>query len=297
MHVLFVALILGIVEGLTEFLPISSTGHLILAGGLLAFDNPMFMVVIQLGAILAVCVLFFGRITRVLADVPHSLRARRALAAVLIGFLPAAVIGALFHRVITDYLFSPWVVCASLFLGGIAILVIERHRPEPRVHAIEDFTPSLALKIGFAQVLAMIPGVSRSGATILGAVLFRVDRPAAAEYSFLLAIPTMLGATSLELYQNRNALQAGDFTMIAVGFAAAFVSALLVVRWFVAFVARHGFGVFGWYRIGLAVVMLGLLLAGIGRPESPQARSGQTTGISKVPITTTMIESGNPSRQ
>lgn len=297
MPVLLVALILGIVEGLTEFLPVSSTGHLILAGDLLGFDNPMFEVVIQLGAILAICVLFSGRITHVLADLPHSARARRAVAAVLIGFLPAAVIGFLLHKAITRYLFSPWVVCASLFVGGIAILIIERRKPEPRVDAIEDFSLALALKIGFAQVLAMIPGVSRSGATILGAVLFGVARPAAAEYSFLLAIPTMLGASALELYKGRHALHGGDGVLIAVGFVAAFLSALVVVRWFVAFVARHGFSVFGWYRIGLAVVMFALLMAGIGRAPESQARNGQTIGSSNVPITTTMIDRGSPSRQ
>lgn len=299
---ILIALLLGLLEGLTEFLPVSSTGHLILAGTLLGFDMPsahVFEIVIQLGAILAICVLFSRRIVNVIMAWPRSMAARRVVTFVILGFLPAAVIGAMFHKFITDVLFSPYVVCVSLIVGGIAILLIERARPDPRFFEIEAFTPGLALKIGFAQCLAMIPGVSRAGATILGAVLLRVDRPTAAEYSFLLAIPTMIGAATLELYQYHGTLEPGAGTLIAVGFVTAFVSALLVVRWFVAFIGRHGFGVFGWYRIAIGLVMLAVLLAGIGHPSSVAQGpvSGQTTGIKSVPITTTSTDSGRPSRQ
>jgi undecaprenyl-diphosphatase len=299
---ILIALLLGLLEGLTEFLPVSSTGHLILAGDLLGFGVPsaaMFEIVIQLGAILAICVLFARRITNVLRAWPHDPAARRVVTFVVLGFLPAAFFGALLHDFITRVLFSPYVVCAALFFGGIAILIIERLKPEPRYAEIEDFTPSLALKIGLAQCVAMIPGVSRSGATILGAVRLGVTRTAAAEYSLRLAIPTMLGAATLEIYKNHKTLEPGTTTLIAIGFAAAFVSAVLVVRWFVAFIGRHGFSVFGWYRIALAIVMLAVLLI---RPvESippPQAQvKGQTTGIMSVPMTTTSMDSGKPSRQ
>jgi len=261
---LLIAALLGLVEGLTEFIPVSSTGHLILLVDLLGFEGPpgkVFEVVIQLGAILAICVLYFRRLLGVLLAAPNSADARRFLAAILIGFFPAALIGFLAHGFIKSVLFSPWVVAVTLVVGGLAILVIERNLPDSRHHKIEAFSPLLALKIGLCQCLAMIPGMSRSGATIMGALLLRVDRKAATEFSFFLAIPTMMGATVLDLYKNWSAIGQTGSTIIAVGFIVAFVAALAVVKTLVNFVSRHGFAPFGWYRIVLGALMLGVLIA------------------------------------
>ncbi|MCX7630891.1 MAG: undecaprenyl-diphosphate phosphatase [Geminicoccaceae bacterium] len=257
------AVLLGIVEGLTEFLPVSSTGHLILVGWLLGFNGPpgkVFEVAIQLGAIVAVCILYFRRLWRVAAALPTSAAARRFTLALLLGFLPAMVLGALFHSFIKGVLFSPWVVVTSLVLGGIAILVIERLRPVPRIGRAEDTPPATALAVGFCQALAMIPGVSRSGATILGGVLLGLERRAAAEFSFFLAIPTMLAATVYDLYKNRALLASDDFLLIAVGFVTAMVTAMIVVEGLLRWLQRHTFEVFGWYRIVVGLVMALVLL-------------------------------------
>jgi undecaprenyl-diphosphatase len=258
------AAFLGLVEGLTEFIPVSSTGHLILLVDLLGFQGPpgkVFEVVIQLGAILAVCLLYFRRLWKVLLGLPSDPAARRFAAAVILAFLPAAVIGVLLHDFIKSVLFSPWVVSASLIVGGLAIIAIEA-RPRPvTVMRVEDFSPWLALKIGFCQVLAMVPGVSRSGATILGALLLGVDRRAAAEFSFFLAIPTMLGAAVYDLYKNRGLLTLDGSAVIAVGFIAAFFAAAAVVRVLIAIVSRRGFAPFGWYRIAIGTVMLMVLMS------------------------------------
>lgn len=257
------AILLGIIEGLTEFLPVSSTGHLILLDTLIDFQGPpghVFDIVIQLGAILAICVLYFQRLWRVLVGLPSDPGAQRFAIAVILAFLPAAVLGVLLHDFIKSVLFSPIVVCVALIVGGIAILVIERMRPVPRVYAIEKFTPVLSLKIGLMQCLAMIPGVSRSGATILGALLLGVERRTAAEFSFFLAIPTMLGAATYDLWKNRAGLTMDGSVIIAIGFVAAFISALFVVKWFVNFVGRHGFAPFAWYRIVIGAIGLTALL-------------------------------------
>lgn len=246
------AVFLGIVEGVTEFLPVSSTGHLIIAGDFIGFSGPLatvFEVVIQLGAILAICVLYAHRLMNVVFGLADDPAARHFAIAIIIAFLPAAFFGFLLHDFIKAVLFSPTVVCASLILGGIAILAIERWRPQPHYAAIEELTPATSLKIGLFQCLAMVPGVSRSGATILGALLLGVERKTAAEFSFFLAIPTMLGATVLDLWKSRHLLNADDSAVIGIGFVAAFISAIFVVRWLVAFVSRHSFVVFGWYRI------------------------------------------------
>lgn len=256
------AVLLGIVEGLTEFLPVSSTGHLILVGDLLGFDGPassVFEVVIQLGAILAVVVGFFPRLARVLFTLHEDPASRRFALAVVLAFLPAAIVGVFAHDFIKAVLFSPWVVSVALIVGGIVLLWVEPHVGKPKTFEVEEFSPTLALKIGFFQVLSMIPGVSRAGATIVGALLLGVDRRAAAEFSFFLAIPTMLGASTLDLYKNSALLTMDDAQVIAVGFVAAFLSALVVVRTFVGFVGRHGFAVFGWYRIVVGTAMLILL--------------------------------------
>ena len=256
------ALVMGVVEGLTEFLPVSSTGHLILLGDLIGFQGPpgrLFEVVIQLGAILAVCVVYFQRLLNIAVSLPSSPEARRFVLAILLAFLPAAVIGVFAHGFIKSVLFNPYVVSVALIVGGAAILMIERNLPNPRHFEVEAFSPRLALGIGFVQTLAMIPGVSRSGATILGALMMGVERRTAAEFSFFLAIPTMLGAVVYDTYKNYSTLTSDGSLIIAVGFIAAFVAGLLVVRSLVAFVGRYGFSPFGWYRIVVGVVMLAIL--------------------------------------
>lgn len=256
------AVLLGLVEGLTEFLPVSSTGHLILLVDLIGFQGPpgrVFEVAIQLGAILAICVVYFRRLWDVAINLGRDPRAMRFVVAILLAFLPAAVIGVFAHKFIKEMLFNPTVVSVALVVGGVAILVIERFLPTPRYHEVERFPATLALKIGFFQCIAMIPGVSRSGATILGALLMRVDRRTAAEFSFFLAIPTMLGATAYDLYKNWSSMTVDDGALIAVGFVVAFIAAALVVRTLVDFVGRYGFSPFGWYRIALGSAMLAWL--------------------------------------
>ncbi len=255
----FSAILLGVVEGLTEFLPISSTGHLILTDRLLGLEGPeskLFDIVIQLGAILAVCWVYRERLFHAAAGLLTEPPAQRFVANIVVAFLPAAVAGVFLYRIIKDFLFSPWVVAVSLIVGGILILVIERVRPRPRVHEIEAMTLPTALAVGCCQVLAMIPGVSRAGATIMGGLMLRVDRPAATEFSFFLAIPTMLGATVYDLYKNRAILSFDGAVLIVIGFVVAFIAALFVVRRLVDFVSRHGFGVFAWYRIVVGAVAL-----------------------------------------
>jgi len=260
------ALLLGIVEGLTEFIPVSSTGHLILMIDLLGFAAPpgkSFEIVIQLGAILAVIVIYARKLWRialgVLAAGAEGRVARAYTANILLAFIPAMVIGATLYDVITKRLFDPWVVCVALIVGGIAIILIERFRATPRIDAVERIGWGAAVLIGFGQVLAMIPGTSRSGATIITALLLGVSRPAAAEFSFVLAIPTMLAAAAYSLYRNWALLSFDGAALIAVGFASAFVVAFLVVRTVIAVIGRIGFAPFGWYRIAVGTVMLGVL--------------------------------------
>ncbi len=258
------AAILGLIEGLTEFLPVSSTGHLILLVDLLGFKGPegkVFEIVIQLGAILAIIVLYWQKLFGVLVQAPTDPAARRFILNILLAFLPAAVAGVLLHDFIKRALFSPWVVCVALITGGLAILLIERAKPAPRHTEIAGFSPGLALGVGACQIIAMIPGVSRSGATIMGALLLGVERRAAAEFSFFLAIPTMLGATVYDLYKNRGSLTPEGLELIAIGFAVAFIAALLVVRALIRYLGRHDFTVFAYYRMALGAVMLAVLLA------------------------------------
>lgn len=256
------ALLLGLVEGLTEFIPVSSTGHLILLVDLLRFQGPegkVFEVVIQLGAILAVCTIYFRRLLNVAIGLPSEPGAQRFAIAILVAFLPAAVVGALSHEFIKSVLFSPWVVSVALIVGGIAIVIIERLPLRPRHGEIETFPMPLALGIGIMQCLALVPGVSRSGATILGALLLGVERRTAAEFSFFLAIPTMLGATVYDLYKNWSHLSFDDGALIAAGFVSAFVAGAVVVRFVLHFIGRYGFAPFGWYRIVIGSAMLALL--------------------------------------
>src|SRR6478735_3390821 len=257
-------IVIGIVEGLTEFLPVSSTGHIILAEQLLSFEGPegkVFEIVIQLGAILAVCVLYYAKIFATIGGVMRREPvALRFATAVIVAFLPAAVVGVALHKYIKALLDKPVVVAAAFIVGGIAILVIERFAQRPRVKSVDDIDWKTALFVGFCQCLAMIPGVSRSGATIMGARVLRVDRATSAEFSFFLAIPTMLGASLYDLFKNWKTLDWHGGGLIAVGFVVAFLSALAVVKPFVRFVSRHGFGVFAWYRIAIGALALVLLL-------------------------------------
>lgn len=259
------AIILGIVEGATEFLPVSSTGHLILAGHALGFVGPRadaFEIIIQLGAILAVVWLYRSLLWRVAREGIAVGESRRLMVALFVAFLPAAIVGVITHHWITAHLFIPPVVIAALIAGGVAILVIERLRPAPRIETVMQIGYRTALWIGVAQLFSLIPGVSRSGATIMGALLAGVGRPAAAEFSFLLAIPVMVAATGLELWENRQILAGSDALIFAIGFGVAFATALVVVRWLVRFVSHRTFDVFAWYRIVFGLVLLALLATG-----------------------------------
>jgi undecaprenyl-diphosphatase len=252
---LLVAILLGIVEGVTEFLPVSSTGHLILASELMGYDAAqwaMFNVVIQLGAILAVVVLYWRTFWAVALGLlqrnPVSWRFLRNL---VVAFVPAAVIGLALHKQIEAMLGAPKIVAWALILGGIAILVIERTIKNATIHGIAEIPLVRVIGIGFIQCISMIPGVSRSGATIMGALSLGVERRTAAEFSFFLAIPTMLGATVLELAKNHDAITSGKvgWSEIGVGFVVAFIVAILVIKWFVGIISKHGFAPFAWYRI------------------------------------------------
>jgi undecaprenyl-diphosphatase len=266
------AVILGIVEGLTEFLPVSSTGHLILADEVLGFAGPgnhMFEVVIQLGAILAVCWEYRARLWAAVVGLPSERRQQRFALNVTLAFLPAAVVGAFAYKFIKAVLFSPWVVAVSLVVGGFLILLIERWfetdgGAESSEADVDAITPMTAFGIGLCQLLAMIPGVSRAGATILGAVALGVKRRAATEFSFFLAIPTMIGAAGYDLYKNRAGLTGSDVIVVAIGFVVSFAAALIVIRWFIRYVAHHKFTAFAWYRIALGTLAL-ILLATLAR--------------------------------
>ncbi len=250
---LLTAIILGIVEGVTEFLPVSSTGHLILATELLGFDAQkwaLFNVVIQLGAILAIVVLYWRTFWAVGQGLVAGNRTSwHFLRNIVLAFLPAAVIGLIFLKRIEALLKRPDVVAWDFIIGGVAILIIERLVRRARVVGVAEVPPSTSFGIGVIQCLAMLPGISRSGATIMGALSLGVERKTAAEFSFFLAVPTMLGATTLSLWKARHALGTGQLDLIAVGFVVAFLVALVVVRLFVTFISRHGFGPFAVYRI------------------------------------------------
>jgi undecaprenyl-diphosphatase len=257
------AVLLGIVEGVTEFLPISSTGHLILASDWLDFnraDAKTFEVVIQLGAILSVCWHFRQRLTTVVQGLGRSDESRRFAQNLIVAFLPAAVLGGLLHGFIKQVLFSPLVVAWALIVGGFAILLIERLAPRPRVHTVDTITPGLALRIGLAQTLALIPGVSRSGATIMGGMAFGLSRQAATEFSFFLAIPVMFAATAYDLLKSWESLSADSVGIFAVGFVAAFLSALAAIRFLLRFVSTHDFRSFAYYRIGFGLLVLVYLM-------------------------------------
>lgn len=260
------AIILGLIEGLTEFIPVSSTGHLLLAKEALGLTDPSwdtFIVLIQLGAILAVVALYFQRLWGVVLRLPTDPQARRFALSVIVAFIPAVVLGLLLHDFIKAILFeSPLIICWSLIVGGVVLIALDRWSPSPRFHDAMQLPLPRALGIGLFQVLSMIPGVSRSGATIVGGVLLGADKRAAAEFSFFLAIPTMAGAFALDLWENREVLSADQAGLIAIGFVVSFVSGWVVVRTMLDFVAKRGLAPFGWWRIAVGAVGLVLLTLG-----------------------------------
>jgi undecaprenyl-diphosphatase len=263
---LFQAILLGILEGLTEFIPVSSTGHILLAGHFLGFQSTgkVFEIVIQLGAILAILLVYFQRLWRIFIALPSDAGARRFVIGILIAFLPAALIGVLAHDFIKTVLFeTPLLICVMLILGGFILLWVDRQAFQPRYTDVSQFPLSLYLKIGLFQCLAMIPGTSRSGSTIVGALLMGTDKRSAAEFSFFLAMPTMVGAFAYDIFKNRDLLSMDDAAIIAAGFVAAFVSALVVVRALLDFVSKRGYAVFGWWRIIVGTAgLIGLAVFG-----------------------------------
>jgi undecaprenyl-diphosphatase len=264
------AAIMGVVEGLTEFLPISSTGHLILAGALLGFDDEkakVFDIAIQTGAIFAVIMVYWQKIRSTVVALPTQRQAQRLALNVLIAFLPAVLLGLLFGKAIKAHLFTPTVVASTFIIGGLIILWAERRQARnpavARIHEADDMTALDALKVGLAQCLAMVPGTSRSGATIIGGMLLGLSRKAATDFSFYLAIPTLIGAGVYSLYKERALLSLADLPVFTVGLVFSFLSAWLCVRWLLRFIATHSFVGFAWYRIVFGLVVLGTAWSGL----------------------------------
>jgi undecaprenyl-diphosphatase len=264
------AAIMGVVEGLTEFLPISSTGHLILAGALLGFDDEkakVFDIAIQTGAIFAVIMVYWQKIKSTVVALPTQRQAQRLALNVLIAFLPAVLLGLLFGKAIKAHLFTPTVVASTFIIGGLIILWAERrqtHNPAvARILEADDMTALDAFKVGLAQCLAMVPGTSRSGATIIGGMLLGLSRKAATDFSFYLAIPTLIGAGAYSLYKDRALLSLQDLPMFTVGLVFSFVSAWMCVRWLLRYISTHNFVPFAWYRIAFGVIVLGTSWSGL----------------------------------
>lgn len=261
------ALILGVIEGFTEFLPISSTGHLILAGHLLDFNDEkgkVFELVIQTGAMLAVVWEYRVRFWGVLSGLGSSQQARRFVTNLAVAFMPAAILGLAFGKYIKAYLFKPVPVAAAFIVGGLIILWVERRGSgTPRIEQVDDMGWKDALKVGLAQAMALIPGTSRSGATIIGGMLFGLSRRAATEFSFFLAVPTLMAAGAYDLYKNRDLLSIADLPLFGVGSVAAFISAFLCVRWLLRYIISHDFTVFAWYRIVFGLVVLATAWSGV----------------------------------
>ena len=261
------AAIMGVVEGLTEFLPISSTGHLILAGALLGFDDAkakVFDIAIQTGAIFAVILVYWQKIRSTLVALPSSRQAQKFALNVFIGFLPAVVLGLLFGKFIKAHLFTPVVVATTFILGGFIILWAEKRQTgHVRVHSVDDMTPLDALKVGLVQCLAMVPGTSRSGSTIIGGMLMGLSRQAATDFSFFLAIPTLIGAGVYSLYKERALLSMADIPLFSVGLIFSFISAWLCVRWLLRYIATNSFVPFAWYRIVFGIIVLVTAFTGV----------------------------------
>jgi undecaprenyl-diphosphatase len=258
---------MGVVEGLTEFLPISSTGHLILAGALLGFDDDkakVFDIAIQTGAIFAVILVYWEKIRSTAKAFRYQVQAQRFVLNVFIGFLPAVVLGLLFGKLIKEHLFTPWVVATTFIVGGFIILWAERRPPSSvRIRTVEDMRGRDALMVGLVQCLAMIPGTSRSGATIIGGMLLGLSRKAATDFSFFLAIPTLIGAGVYSLYKERALLSVEDIPMFATGLVVSFISAWICVRWLLKYIATHSFEIFAWYRIAFGIVVLATAWTGL----------------------------------
>lgn len=256
------AILLGLIEGATEYLPVSSTAHLLLAGRLLGVTSPgrAFEVLIQLGAILALVTVYAGKLWHIAKSLPGDARSQKFVVAVLLAFIPAALVGMLGHSIIKGVLFeSPLLICTSLVAGGIILLAVDRMQLKSQYHDVMDITPATAFKIGLCQCLALIPGVSRSGSTIVGAMLLGADKRTAAEFSFFLAMPTMTGAFAYDLYLNWARLSPDDMLNIALGFAAAFIAGTIVVRTVLDFISARGLSFFGWWRILVGGIGLGTL--------------------------------------
>lgn len=253
------AVVMGTVEGITEFLPVSSTGHLIITADLINFHGPLaenFEIVIQLAAILAICWLYRDRLLQVIRGLGSDAGSQRFAINLIVAFLPAAIIGFLAHGYIKALLFNPLTVAIALIVGGIVILVVERMHLPVSTHTVDDITPMTAFKIGCAQVLAMIPGTSRSGATIIGGLVFGLSRTAATEFSFFLAIPVMFAATGLDLVKSADQFTADYAVVLAIGFVTSFITAVLAVKTFIRYVSRHDFTAFAWYRIVFGAMCL-----------------------------------------
>ena len=261
------AAVMGVVEGLTEFLPISSTGHLILAGSLMGFQDEkakVFEIAIQTGAIFAVILVYWQKITSTVKALPYQVEAQRFVLNVFIGFLPAVVLGLLFGKLIKEHLFTPWVVATTFIVGGFIILWAERRPPASiRIRAVEDMRGRDALMVGLVQCFAMIPGTSRSGATIIGGMLLGLSRKAATDFSFFLAIPTLIGAGVYSLYKERALLSVEDIPMFATGLVVSFISAWICVRWLLKYIASNSFEIFAWYRIVFGLVVLATAWTGV----------------------------------
>lgn len=261
------AAIMGVVEGLTEFLPVSSTGHLILAGALLGFDDAkakVFDIAIQTGAILAVIIVYWQKIRSTLVALPTSAQAQRFSLNVLIAFVPAVILGLLFGKAIKAHLFTPVVVASTFIIGGFIILWAEkRQQVAVRINDVDEMSPLDAVKVGLVQCLAMVPGTSRSGATIIGGMLLGLSRKAATDFSFYLAIPTLVGAGAYSLYKERAILSMADLPMFGVGLLFSFISAWLCVRWLLRYISTHSFVPFAWYRIAFGIVVLATAWSGL----------------------------------
>lgn len=263
---IFKAALLGVVEGLTEFLPVSSTGHLLMLERFLGIGDDdfgkTFVVLIQLGAILAILSVYFGKLWSIAVGMFSNPAARRFVLGVLIAFLPAALIGAAAHSIIKGVLFNVWIVCFTLIAGGSVLLWVDQLELKPRFHDATQFSLPMYLTIGIFQCFAMIPGVSRSGATIVSAMLLGADKRSAAEFSFYLAMPTMAGAFAYDLYKNYGQMTSNNVILVAVGFACSFIAGFFVVKTFLGYVSRHGFGLFAWWRV--IVGCLGLIALAVG---------------------------------
>jgi len=254
------AIILGIIEGLTEFIPVSSTGHLIIFGKFLQFQNNdghLFEIAIQLGAILAVCFLYKDKLLATAKTCHNSPESRGFICKVFIAFIPSVIVGVLFYELIKTVFFSSTVVAISLILGGVVILLVEKYYKKPTLKTVDKIDMKTALKIGFYQTISIIPGVSRSGATIVGGLLSKLNRKTATEFSFFLSIPTIAGATFFDIYKNWSLITIDSLSIIAIGFVVSFISSIFVIKWLINFVSHNNFKVFGWYRIMLGLLILG----------------------------------------